>query len=113
LNISSIGLVEMTRQRMRRSIEGSSYEKCPYCNGRGAIKSAPTVSIGAARKLERFLAQARAREVFISLHPDVSAYISDPQRRIINALERRFRVRIRVLEDKNLHMEEIKIEGSK
>ncbi|MFH0763726.1 MAG: Rne/Rng family ribonuclease, partial [Candidatus Omnitrophota bacterium] len=39
LNISSIGLVEMTRQRVRESIESKSYQKCPYCNGRGIVKS--------------------------------------------------------------------------
>ena len=113
LSISSIGLVEMTRQRMRKSIEGSTYEKCPYCNGRGMIKSAPTVSIEAARKLEKFLSQNRFREVFISVHPDVSAYISDPKRRIVHLLERRFRVRIRVMDDTSLHMEEVKIEGAR
>ncbi len=113
LSISSIGLVEMTRQRMRKSIEGSSYEKCPYCSGRGMIKSAPTVSIEAARKLEKFLSHNRFREVFVSVHPDVSAYISDPKRRIVNLLEKRFRVRIRVMDDASLHMEEVKIEGAR
>ncbi|MDP2929768.1 MAG: Rne/Rng family ribonuclease, partial [Candidatus Omnitrophota bacterium] len=51
LNISSIGLVEMTRQRARRSIEAKSYQRCPYCNGRGTIKSASTVSTNLARQL--------------------------------------------------------------
>jgi ribonuclease G len=111
LNISSIGLVEMTRQRMRRSIESTSYEKCPYCSGRGMIKSSSTVSIEAARKLERFLSKTRTREVLVTLHPEVASYISDPKRRIVNALERRFRVRIRVIEDKNLHAEDMKIDS--
>ncbi|MCM8761378.1 MAG: Rne/Rng family ribonuclease [Candidatus Omnitrophica bacterium] len=51
LNISSIGLVEMTRQRVRESIESKSYQKCPYCNGRGIVKSISTVSIELIRKL--------------------------------------------------------------
>src|SRR3989338_8288133 len=45
LNISSIGLVEMTRQRVRKSMESKSYQKCPYCSGRGIVKSIPTISI--------------------------------------------------------------------
>jgi len=113
LNISSIGLVEMTRQRMRKSIEGSSYEKCPYCNGRGTIKSATTVSIETARKIEKFLAETRCREIFVSLHPSVALFISDPQRRIIDSLEQRFKVKIRIMEDESLHAEDVKIEVAK
>jgi len=110
LNISSIGLVEMTRQRVRKSIEGKSYQPCPYCNGRGIVKAISTVSIELMRKLERFLQDTKARDVFVSLHPEVAYYTSSPERNMIKPLERRFRKAIRVVEDPNLHIEEIKIE---
>lgn len=113
LNISSIGLVEMTRQRMRKSIEGKSYQKCPYCNGRGIVKSVSTVAIELMRKLEKFLAESRSREVFVSLHPEVAYYVSAPERNMVRPLERRFHKAIRVIEDPNLHTEEIKIEERK
>ena len=38
LNFSAIGLVEMTRQRMRKGLEGSLYKKCPQCRGRGLVR---------------------------------------------------------------------------
>src|SRR3984885_9238344 len=40
LPISQLGLMEMTRQRAQESLSGSVYESCPYCNGRGRVKSA-------------------------------------------------------------------------
>lgn len=113
LNISSIGLVEMTRQRARRSIEGKSYQKCPYCNGRGTIKSAATVAADLTRQLARVLSQTRAREVFVSLHPTVASYVLMPEKNMTRALERRFRRRIRIIEDPNQHMEEIRIDEKK
>ncbi len=113
LNISSIGLVEMTRQRMRKSIEGKSYQKCPYCNGRGMVKSVSTVAIELVRKLERMLMESKAREVFVSLHPEVAYHVSAPERNIIKSLERRFRKTIRIIEDPNLRTEEVKIEERK
>jgi ribonuclease G len=113
LNISSIGLVEMTRQRMRKSIESATYDKCPYCNGRGTIKSATTVSVETTRKLEGFLAQHKYREVLVSLHPDAASHLLDPKRRVIPSMEKRFRTRIRVVEEKGLHLEDVKIEGVK
>ena len=113
LNISSIGLVEMTRQRVRRSIEGKSYQKCPYCAGRGTIKSAATVAVNLTRQLTRVLSQTRAREVFVSLHPSVASYVSAPDKNMIRPLERRFRKNIRIIEDPNQHMEEVKIDQGK
>lgn len=113
LNISSIGLVEMTRQRVRRSIEAKSYQRCPYCGGRGTIKSPSTVSTNLARQLARILSVTRAREVFVTLHPEVASYVVAPERNMIKQLERRFRKYIRVIEDPNQHMEEIKIEEKK
>ncbi|MBN2453368.1 MAG: Rne/Rng family ribonuclease [Candidatus Omnitrophica bacterium] len=110
LSISSIGLVEMTRQRVRESIESKSYQKCPYCNGRGIVKSISTVSIELIRKLEHVLQNARSREVFVSMHPEVAYYVSSPEKNMIKPLERRFRKNIRIIEDPNIHIEEIKIE---
>jgi ribonuclease G len=110
LNISSIGLVEMTRQRARRSVEGKSYQKCPYCNGRGTIKSAATVAAALTRQLARVLSQTRAVEVFVSLHPSVASYVHTPEKNMIRPLEKRFRKRIRVIEDPNQHMEEVRID---
>lgn len=110
LNISSIGLVEMTRQRVRESIESKSYQKCPYCNGRGIVKSISTISIELIRKLEHVLQNTRSRELFVSMHPEVAYYVSSPEKNMIKSLERRFRKSIRIIEDPNIHIEEIKIE---
>jgi ribonuclease G len=113
LNISRIGLVEMTRQRARRSVEAKNYEKCPYCSGRGTVKSAAMVATDLTRKLARVLSQTRAREVFVSLHPNVASYVLVPQNNMIRPLEKRFRKHIRVIEDPNQHMEEVRIDEKK
>ncbi|MDP2913552.1 MAG: Rne/Rng family ribonuclease [Candidatus Omnitrophota bacterium] len=113
LNISSIGLVEMTRQRVRKSIESKSYEKCPYCHGRGIVKSISTVSIELMRKLERALQDMRSRDVFISLNPEVALYVSNPEKNMVKPLERRFRKSIRIIEDPNLQIEEMKTDEKK
>lgn len=113
LSISSIGLVEMTRQRVRESIESKSYQKCPYCNGRGIVKSISTVSIDLIRKLEHVLQDAKSREIFVSMHPEVAYYVSSPEKNMIKPLEKRFRKNIRIIEDPNIHIEEIKIDQNK
>jgi ribonuclease G len=113
LNISSIGLVEMTRQRVRRSIEGKQYQKCPYCAGRGMIKSAATVASNLTRQLARVLSQTRSNEIFVTLHPSIASYVMIPEKNMIRPLEKRFHKRIRVIEDPNQHMEEVRIDEKK
>lgn len=110
LNISSIGLVEMTRQRVRKSIESRSHQTCPYCDGRGMIKSVQTVSIELMRKLEAFMAGSKSREVFVSMHPDVAFYCAGPERNMVKPLERQFRKTVRIIEDAHLRIDEVKIE---
>lgn len=112
LNFSSLGVVEMSRQRMRKSLAGVIYQDCPYCSGRGLVKSVPTVSIELMRRLDRFFGERTilAKEVFIVANPEVSQYLLQPEKRIIPYLEKRFRKRIRVIENPSLHVEDVRIE---
>src|SRR5215213_5352263 len=57
LPISPLGLMEMTRQRAQESLIGAVYEACPYCHGRGKIKSSMTMSV----ELQRYLHQTLRR----------------------------------------------------
>ncbi len=111
LNISQLGLVEMTRQRMRQSVESISYKVCPYCNGRGSVKSVATVCIEARKRLTQALKKRPKREVVIYLHPDVCKHLLTKERSSISYLENRYRRRIAIKEDPSFHIEMIKIAG--
>ena len=109
LNISSIGLVEMTRQRMRKSVEGLSYKLCPYCGGKGRVKSVMTMCIEAKRKLESVLKQKTRRKLMLQAHPDVIKTIAK-DRRNISYLENKFRSKITLRENPKLHIEDLNIQ---
>ena len=51
LKTSKFGLIEMTRQRMRPSLERSSFMDCPHCNGSGLIKTPESMSLDVMRQL--------------------------------------------------------------
>ena len=110
LNISVLGLVEMTRQRMRRSVESLSYRVCPYCNGRGSVKSVITVSIEARRKVTHALKKWRSRELVLYVHPEVCRYLMTQDRGSISFLENRYRRKIIIRENPAFHIEQLKID---
>ena len=110
LSISEIGIVEMTRQRMRQDPESVSYQSCPYCQGRGSIKSVETVAIHAVREAKKFFSQMGNRtEAILSVHPDVAVYLLRDNRRSLNLLERNFSARIILCEDPKLHVEDVRM----
>ena len=107
--LSEICLVEMTRQRMRRSVESMSFRECPYCQGRGLIKSVSTVSIQALRKVKKYLKETKKKQVELHVNPEVTSRLFNEDRQAIEAIERTFHARIIVKADPLLHVEEIKL----
>ncbi len=65
LEVSSLGLVEMTRKRTRESLEHVLCEPCPVCAGRGSLKTAETVCFELFREILRETRQFEAREVLV------------------------------------------------
>lgn len=106
--ISRFGLVEMTRERVHRTVATLSFQECPYCKGRGRVKSGLTMSIQALKELKLLLAKQQKKEVNLYCHPSVAeAITSDPA--AVRLLEHQFRTRIHIIPNPNLHHEEINI----
>ena len=109
IGISRLGLVEMTRERVHRSIESISYKDCPYCRGKGKVKSEVSMAGYALRYLRNCLANYKARSVTVSFHPEVAKKIINENRNSIRILERKFRKRINIVPQSGLHIEDIRI----
>ena len=109
LNLSQLGLVEMTRQRMRKSLEGASSTPCPYCKGKGIIKSKETVAAESLQKLSQFLKSIRKEHVELTGSPEVIEVLSRDNCKLIRHLEGQTNNRISLVGDAHVHAEEVKI----
>lgn len=108
LGISKFGVVEMTRERIHNTVQTLSFQTCPYCQGRGKVKSAVTVAISALKELQKFLKGKSLRQANLTLHPAVIDEILKDKSGL-NLTERRFRVKINLISNPSAHIEEIKI----
>ncbi|MGD0335641.1 MAG: Rne/Rng family ribonuclease [Candidatus Omnitrophota bacterium] len=108
LGISKFGVVEMTRERVHRTAQMLSFEPCPYCQGKGRIRSAVTTSIYALKELKKFLKDKRPKEVNVTLAPSVVDEILKDKEGL-RTLERQFRTKINFISLPTTHMEEVKI----
>jgi ribonuclease G len=108
LGISKFGVVEMTRERIHRTVQMLSFEPCPYCAGKGKVKSAVTIAIYALKELKRYLKGKTLKQVNLTLAPTVIDEILKDKQGLLD-IERRFRVKVNLVSNPVQHVEEIKI----
>ncbi|ORJ58703.1 Rne/Rng family ribonuclease [Geothermobacter hydrogeniphilus] len=109
LKISELGLVEMTRKRVRESIGRTLCEPCPYCEGKGYIKSRITTAYEIFRELQREIRQLPGYRVTLLCHPDIADLLSDEEHEGIEEIERRFQKQIAIHSRPNFHLEQYEI----
>ena len=85
--ISSLGLIEMTRKRTTESLERRLCESCPYCEGRGTIKSVETVCLEIFREIMRSSRQFEASKLMVVASTNGVARILDEQSGTVAELE--------------------------
>jgi ribonuclease G len=109
LKISDLGLVEMTRKRVRESLEQQLTETCPYCEGKGHIKSPFTVCHDVLREIRRQAASLPGDRIVVAVHPEVADQMASAQNDYIALLEQRYDKDIVVKTRANFHVEQFEI----
>jgi ribonuclease G len=106
LRISDLGLVEMSRERVREDLLRVLCDACLYCEKRGYIRSATTVCYEIFREIRRSGTSSEAGTVLVTVHPNVANLLFDEERDGVEALEREFNKRISIKADPHLHQEQ-------
>jgi len=107
--ISELGLVEMTRQRVRPSIYHTVTRPCPYCAGAGRIVTPATVVRRVERAVRRVAAAKDQRRLVIRLHPEVALHILEEEPNLLRRLESEYKVDIEVRDDPLMRADEFRI----
>jgi ribonuclease G len=110
LKISELGLVEMTRQRTRESLENMLLSACPYCDGRGRIKSNVTVAYELLRAIKKEKTHLEdGKRIVVRLHPDIANFLYDDENRSLDHLEREINHRVIIKAAENLRHDQYEI----
>ncbi|MBL1437861.1 MAG: Rne/Rng family ribonuclease [Rhodobacteraceae bacterium] len=111
--ISSFGLMEMSRQRLRPGMLEASTQPCPHCHGTGITRSNDSMSLAILRELEDEGAKNRSKEVLVSAPVNVANYLLNAKREHIGLIESRFGLSIRIESDPTLISPEYRVERFK
>ncbi len=102
--VSELGLIQMTRKRVRESLGRILCETCTYCEGTGFVKSAKTVCYDIMRKVQKMASQGVQR-IIITAHPQVAELLSDEENHLMEDIEQEYGIKVIVSSDKGLHQE--------
>ncbi|RMF85563.1 MAG: Rne/Rng family ribonuclease [Nitrospinota bacterium] len=110
LQFSELGLVEMTRKRVRESLGRVLCHPCPYCDGRGAIKSPTTVGYEVLREIKRTAsAPDERKKVLVTVHPVVADLLLDEEHAFLEQLEQSLHKEIVIKGDYDLHQDQYEV----
>jgi ribonuclease G len=115
LPISQLGIMQMTRQRQQESLSSNLYTSCPYCRGRGMVKSATTMSVELQRKLSSVVRRLQLRNdgkeysLRVLVHPSILERLRSEDADLLVRMEKLFSVKLSFRADPNYHVENFKI----
>lgn len=111
LRISELGLVQMTRQRTRENIVRTLSEPCPYCEGKGFLKSRTTICYEVFRGIRRECEENfnENEKVLVNVHPDIASLLFDEERLGVEDLENKYKKKIIVNSNPGFHEEQYEI----
>ncbi len=99
LRISRFGIVEMTRQRMRPSLQSSTFLACPHCAGTGFIKSHESLAIELIRLLNLSASKEQVQTIDVVVAPEVAEYIQNNKRSTLVQIEQASNKRVNIHAD--------------
>ena len=111
--ISRFGLLEMSRQRLRPSLEESSQIVCPRCTGHGTIRSIESLALGVLRLIEEEALKDKTSTITAKLPVDVTSFILNEKRSNIGDIEARHSVQVIIIPDPNLETPHFNVERTR
>src|SRR5947207_2406705 len=107
--VSELGLVEMTRQRVRQSHLQSMTDACPTCHGTGRVFTAETVTRRIERSIRRMGVEGKRDHLVVKLHPDVAMYVLEHEKDLLKKLEKLAGFGLELRDDPLLRPDEFKL----
>src|SRR4051794_37546355 len=110
--ISSFGLMEMSRQRLRTGVLEASTKPCPHCEGSGLMRTAASAGLSALRMLEEEAARGRGSRIMLRAGREAAVYVLNKKRGELAEVEARYGVMIDVQIDESLEGARMSVESS-
>ncbi len=107
--VSDLGLVEVSRKRVRPSLLHFFSDECPYCKGIGKVLSFDSLSTKIERWIRRIGSRTREKKIQLRVNSSLAIFLEEERQDVLDVLERQYRMKIEIQDDPRLHREDFKL----
>jgi len=107
--VSELGLVEVSRKRVRPSLLHFFSEECPYCKGTGKVLSFESLATKIEQWIRRVGAKMKEKRIQLRVNSSLAIFLEEERKDILEALEKMYKMKIEIQDDPRLHREEFKL----
>lgn len=100
--ISRFGLLEMSRQRLRPSLQEAIQEICPRCNGQGSIRSVESLALSIIRMIEEDASKDNTAQIQLQVSNETATYLLNEKRSVVADIENRHQANIVIIPNPNI-----------
>jgi len=110
--ISSFGLMEMSRQRLRTGVLEASTKPCPHCEGTGLMRTAASAGLSALRYIEDEATRGRGERICLRAGKEAAIYVLNKKRAELADIEQRYGVSVEILVDEGFEGARMTVDSS-
>ncbi len=107
--VSELGMIEMTRKRVKHNLIKALSQPCPYCEGGGMVRSVTTMTFDILRRLQSLFCKSKEKEFILQAHSDVARRLRTENKDLLDAIALRFSRVVTVESVSDFHIHDIKI----
>ena len=109
LPMSDFGLIQLTRQRVKQSLERIMLQSCPYCSGRGRVKSVDTICIEILREVRRLKEELNGNGIVIRTSSSIATALQQSERTMLRQIRSEVQAPVSLLPDAQMHQEQFEV----
>ncbi|HOZ45089.1 MAG TPA: Rne/Rng family ribonuclease [Candidatus Hydrogenedentes bacterium] len=107
--VNELGMIEMTRKRVKHNLVKALSQSCPYCEGSGMVRSVSTVTCTCLRQLQSLFCTNRTKRVIVQVNADVARRLRIENKALLDAVAQQFEREIAVESVSDFHVHDIKV----
>lgn len=112
-DVGELGMIEMTRKRVKHNLVAALSQPCPYCEGSGVVRSVTTVTFDTLRGLQKLFCKSKEKRVVLQVHPDVARRLRNENKDLLDDVLTRFDREVSIESVSDFHVHDTKVLSSR
>ena len=107
--VNELGMIEITRKRVKHNLIKALSQPCPYCEGNGMVRSVTTVTLDVLRRIQSLFCATKESHVILQVHPDVARRLRTENKGLLDGIMQQFEREVTIESVSDFHIHDAKM----